>query len=297
MSDQQEEQTAIPMGDPTSRRREQPREVAGGQLKILCIDDDTDDAACLSDAIARTTAYADAHFYELVDPRLAPVTMANSTFDLVMLDYRFPGGQTGLSVLHVIRALGHEIPIIMMTSHGDEQLAAEATRAGADAYLPKSCVIDNLELLEHTISVAMTQSGLRHLSHALDPERPRGGRRTVTCEQLITCILADPCLLVHRDGTVIEHRPQGWIHEPIAVSSLIGLSVEAAIEGPAEMRGLLRTALDRVIRTRTRAWVPVATDSPERNTRSFTHAEVVAVDSERAVVVLRDLSRALSESE
>jgi len=57
--------------------------------------------------------------------------------DVVLVDYRL-GAINGIQLLEVIRRTGFEGAIIVLTGQGDERLAAEAMRAGAADYMPKS---------------------------------------------------------------------------------------------------------------------------------------------------------------
>lgn len=71
------------------------------------------------------------------DPEDAMEALPESDVDVIFLDYRFPK-HSGLDVLQDIRDTGDRRPIVVMTSHGNEYVAAEMTRAGAEAYLVKS---------------------------------------------------------------------------------------------------------------------------------------------------------------
>ena len=52
------------------------------------------------------------------------------------LDYHLPG-KNGLQLTQEIRGQGIEVPVIVMTSQGDEPTAVELMKAGASDYLPK----------------------------------------------------------------------------------------------------------------------------------------------------------------
>lgn len=58
------------------------------------------------------------------------------TYRLVLLDYRLPDGD-GIEILEEDPHLGSVTPVVMLTAHGDEELAAQAMRAGASDYLTK----------------------------------------------------------------------------------------------------------------------------------------------------------------
>jgi len=58
-------------------------------------------------------------------------------FDLVLLDYRLPG-ETGLDILKEMRVHNINIPVVIVTGHGDEEIALQAIRMGAADYLIKN---------------------------------------------------------------------------------------------------------------------------------------------------------------
>jgi len=66
--------------------------------------------------------------------------------DLVLVDYHLPG-ITGLEVLKKIRAVEQGIKVILVTAHGNVQVAVDAMKAGAYDYLSKPVVLSELTLL------------------------------------------------------------------------------------------------------------------------------------------------------
>ncbi len=67
--------------------------------------------------------------------------------DVVILDFNLPGHLNGLEVLKQIKAFDPTIKIIMMTGHGNTQLAVDAMKAGAYDYLSKPVILSELKLL------------------------------------------------------------------------------------------------------------------------------------------------------
>ncbi|MFQ5619910.1 MAG: sigma-54-dependent transcriptional regulator [Rhodospirillales bacterium] len=66
--------------------------------------------------------------------------------DLVLLDYHLPGID-GVEVLKRIRSVEHGIKAILITAHGNVEVAVEAMKAGAYDYLSKPVVLSELKLL------------------------------------------------------------------------------------------------------------------------------------------------------
>jgi len=94
---------------------------------------------------------------------------------LLFLDYRMPD-MNGAMVLDELRTLGRELVVIIVTGHGDEQLAADLLRMGADDYLVKAglnasrvqrAVDSSLGRLALRSELRRTELELRNLSELL----------------------------------------------------------------------------------------------------------------------------------
>ncbi len=65
----------------------------------------------------------------------------------VVADHLLPGGLSGLELLRYVQRRAPDLPVIMVTGHGDERLAVEAMRLGAFTYLPKPLNFEELALV------------------------------------------------------------------------------------------------------------------------------------------------------
>ena len=119
--------------------------------------------------------------------------LANGDVDCLFLDYQL-GACSGLDVLADIRASGNDVPVITLTGQGNEAVAAEAMKRGAQDYLAKAdltsealwLAIDNaLEKVALTRKVAATQEEMRQFASTAAHDLKAPLRRiTQFCQQL-----------------------------------------------------------------------------------------------------------------
>jgi two-component system alkaline phosphatase synthesis response regulator PhoP len=99
---------------------------------ILLVEDDPE-------ATKLMTLYLDSPSYSLEccsNGRDAISKLANLKFDLVILDFSLPD-MTGLEICKTVRANGNKVPIIMLTSRGEENDKVSALDLGVDDYVTK----------------------------------------------------------------------------------------------------------------------------------------------------------------
>jgi len=106
-------------------------------LRLLLIDDDNVDRA----AVRRALRSTDLEF-ELLEATNAEDGMTQAralAFDCILLDYLLPD-RNGAETLHALRDEELGTPVVMLTGHGDEDLAVELMKAGASDYIPKGAM-------------------------------------------------------------------------------------------------------------------------------------------------------------
>lgn len=62
--------------------------------------------------------------------------LAEMRFDCLLLDF-YLGSDNGLEILHEVRASGNDVAVVMLTGNGNESLAVELMKAGAQDYMNK----------------------------------------------------------------------------------------------------------------------------------------------------------------
>jgi DNA-binding NtrC family response regulator len=68
-------------------------------------------------------------------------------FDFVLTDLALGEGPSGLDVLRCVREHQPETPVVMITAHGNEKIAVEAMKLGAEDYVPKPFDNDEIRLV------------------------------------------------------------------------------------------------------------------------------------------------------
>jgi len=101
--------------------------------RILIIEDNEDIVTFLADNILHP------HGYDTLISRDGQDGLQRAleeTPDLILLDLNLPR-MTGLEVLKVLQKRGSDIPVILMTFYGSEEIAVESFRLGVKNYIVK----------------------------------------------------------------------------------------------------------------------------------------------------------------
>ena len=130
------------------------RSASESRLRVLHVDDD--------EAFADLT---EAHF-ERLDADIGHETVRTvaaaqrrcrgDSFDAVVCDYDLPDG-TGIDLLERVRETDPNLPFVLFTGKGSEEVASEAISAGVTDYLQKGSGVEQYELLANQIRNAVTR--------------------------------------------------------------------------------------------------------------------------------------------
>lgn len=104
-------------------------------LKILVVDDDEVDRMAVRIALTQAGVYME--MCEVSDGNNAFSALQNTNFDCVFLDYRLPD-QDSFTLIHKLRSSEIKVPLVILSTEEDEQIALELLQAGATEYVNKS---------------------------------------------------------------------------------------------------------------------------------------------------------------
>ena len=138
----------------------------GDRIQVLHVDDDPDFVAVAADSL------------EAADDRIAVETatsarrgldrLGEGEFDAVVSDYDMPE-MNGIELLDSIRETNPDLPFILFTGKGSEEVASEAISMGVTDYLQKSFGVEVYDLLANRIENAVSEYRARR--QAAESER------------------------------------------------------------------------------------------------------------------------------
>jgi PAS domain S-box-containing protein len=112
-------------------------EIPESSIRILVVDDETTLLEIAREFLEQVPGFT-------VDVELSPLmaleALSSKKYDAVVSDYQMPG-LDGIEFLKRLRSRGDDIPFILLTGKGREEVAMEALNSGADYYLQKGVQI------------------------------------------------------------------------------------------------------------------------------------------------------------
>lgn len=103
-------------------------------IRILFIDDDPEHLEIASQNLLRLTDDLDIEMAG--SPEEGLLSLSGRRYDCVICDYQMPNID-GLELLRSIRGMGNDVPFILYTGQGSDEVAKQACRAGVSFYYTK----------------------------------------------------------------------------------------------------------------------------------------------------------------
>lgn len=164
-----------------------------GAIRVLHVDDEPDFAELAGTFLERE----DDRFHVTAAPnaREALDRLATNGFDCVVSDFEMPG-PNGIEFLRSVREQHTDLPFILFTGKGSEEVASEAISAGVTDYLQKQSGTEQYKLLANRIANVVEQYRAER-----SLERARRRFRTLVDET------TDVILVVDANGTISYATP------------------------------------------------------------------------------------------
>lgn len=163
---------------------------AEGPIRVLHVDDD--------EAFLRLTETSlseidpEIRLRQTTDPSEVVERIGTETVECVVSDYQMPG-VTGVDLLRRVREDYSELPFVLFTGQGSEQVASEAISAGVTDYVSKGSGLEGFELLATRVRGAVEQ---RRVEQALEEAREGYERLLETAPDAILVVDADSGVLL-----------------------------------------------------------------------------------------------------
>ncbi|AQL43711.1 hypothetical protein BV210_13800 [Halorientalis sp. IM1011] len=123
-------------------------------IRVLHVDDDPELAAVAVDFLEREDERITATAVE--DAESALSYLDDHEIDCIVSDHDMPG-MDGLELLETVRETYPDLPFVLFTGKGSEEIASEAISAGVSDYLQKGTSTEQYELLANRIGNAVEQ--------------------------------------------------------------------------------------------------------------------------------------------
>jgi signal transduction histidine kinase len=158
---------------------------------LLVVDDNEAEREIM--ALTLAAVFPEADIRRAAHPHLAREMCDEQDFECVIVDYNMPD-MDGMALAGELRAASAYLPIILMTSVGDEMLAAEALRSGISDYIPKSRI--TAESIRRTVDRSIhdcvqarlideQRAEIENFAYALAHDFKQPIRQIITFSQLI----------------------------------------------------------------------------------------------------------------
>ncbi|MEO0612421.1 MAG: hybrid sensor histidine kinase/response regulator [Pseudomonadota bacterium] len=119
---------------------------------VLLLEDDPEDALIIRRHLSAVKD-RDYHIHHASDPEAAARLIKAHSFDVALIDYSLPGGETGLGFVETLGGRDSAFPAILLTGLNDSNLNRDALNAGTFDFLDKLGL--SRDLIDRSIQFSM----------------------------------------------------------------------------------------------------------------------------------------------
>ena len=143
------------MSDASDTPRSSWEGTGNGSIRVLHVDDDPDFATLAATFVEQQDDRFDVESVPGATEALD--RLAAAEFDCVVSDYDMPG-RNGIEFLEALRETHPEVPFVLFTGKGSEEVASDAISAGVTDYLQKETGTEQFAVLANRIRNAVERS-------------------------------------------------------------------------------------------------------------------------------------------
>ncbi|RLC48802.1 MAG: hypothetical protein DRH70_00055 [Candidatus Coatesbacteria bacterium] len=252
---------------------------------ILIVDDDIDHNDLQKDAILSSSDSCSV--LQAYGPDECLEAVGKSELDLIVLDYTLPG-MDGLTLMGRVHELKPDMPVLMVTGHGDESVAVEAMKRGAYDYLVKTPDMQFLEALPLVVKRTLQEHRVRLERVQLEEEV----RQTKDYLEKIIENAGEAILVLDSSGNVLSINQAGLDMFGGEVDRFLSSSIYALTKSEDDRKNL-EQALDSAHTKANRIDLKMVGPA-EKILDVSVCISWIEVDAEaRAVLIVRDMTELL----
>jgi CheY-like chemotaxis protein len=192
-------------------------------VRVLHVDDDETFGRLVAASLEREGAQFDVVTVNSTGAALARLEAGD--IDCVVSDYDMPDAD-GLELLEAVRARYAQVPFVLFTGKGSEEIASAAISAGVDEYLQKSARPEQFTLLANRVLTVVERDRARR-------ERERLLSDLRTEREHFRMALRDSPVVAFRQDTDLRYTWLGNPHPDFDGESIVGMCDEDLLEPEA----------------------------------------------------------------
>lgn len=169
-----------------------------GPIRALHVDDDEVFLRLTEASLAEIDP--EIQLQQSTDPTTALDRITKRNIECVVSDYQMPE-LTGVDLLKLVRSAHSNLPFVLFTGQGSEEVTSEAISAGVTDYVSKGGGLEGFELLANRVRGAVEQ---RRIEQALDETRESYEKLLETAPDAIFIVDAETGTLLQVNAAAEE---------------------------------------------------------------------------------------------
>lgn len=210
----------------------------GKPLNILLVEDNKFDRDFFKISFESSTLESNITECINAEDALRQLALDQSAFDVVVVDHTLPG-MTGLRLAEKILAEGYNLPILLITGTGSEEVAVEAMQVGVDDYIIKGSEV------HRKILPQLVERAVKKFTNRLELEKTQKSlKESEEKFRSVTESANDAIISIDDDGNIISWNIGAVNHFGYKAEEIIGESVMLLVPerySMAHLKGVKKT--------------------------------------------------------